>query len=69
MASCLSYDSNSRPTFVEVRTKLQHYVDEDYYVRLDDKYNSFDDLLEAEFRHHEELESIENNLEERGLVS
>ena len=48
MDSCLSFDSNDRPTFVDIHTKLQHYVDEDYYFRLDERYNTFNELMKTD---------------------
>ena len=59
MESCLAYNSPDRPTFAEIRTKLQHYVDGEYNLRLDDAYNTFNELFEAGL----ESESQQNNAE------
>ena len=48
MESCLSFDSSDRPTFLEIRMSLHDYADEDYYLKLDDPYNTLNKQLEDE---------------------
>ena len=62
MERCLSYDSQQRPTFGEIRITLQQYVDEDYYLRLDDAYHSFNQLLEAEAEAKRQEEHMSENM-------
>ena len=47
MNMCLSIESSQRPTFLELRQKLQNFADEDYYLCCDSPYERFNNLIES----------------------
>ena len=45
MRACLSRLPRDRPTFVDMRQKLQRHISEDYYLNLESPYSDFNSQI------------------------